>query len=200
MRALDETHRQQLLAAFAAVRKGGSAATIVQNAQQSATPQGGRRAARAAAGAIDAERTAEREAAVLEAQAKIDDLLLKQEAAVRRRDERKRLKDEAEAAVRNARLPGAATRDPKRVQKLEAAVAERKAKFLVAERELRIQMHKVADAEADLRAEEEGAEPAYMKGRQTFKDPLEDYLGALPFESFEIEAGSEGTRGSTSRR
>ena len=106
------------------------------------------RAARAAAGAIDAERTAEREAAVLEAQAKIDDLLLKQEAAVRRRDERKRLKDEAEAAVRNARLPGAATRDPKRVQKLEAAVAERKAKFLTAERELRIQMHKVADAEA----------------------------------------------------
>ena len=31
-----------------------------------------------------------------------------------------------------------------------------------------------------------------MKGRQTFKDPLEDYLGALPFESFEIEAGTEG--------
>ena len=96
-----------------AVRKGGSAATIVQNAQQSATPQGAAaRSARAAAGAIDAERTAEREAAVLEAQAKIDDLLNMQEAAVRRRDERKRLKDEAEAAVRNARLPGAATRDP----------------------------------------------------------------------------------------
>ena len=188
MRALDEVHRQQLLAAFAAVRKGGSAATIVQNAQQSATPQGWRRVRRARRRAPSTPSAPPSARPRPEAQAKID-LLLKQEAAVRRRDERKRLKDEAEAAVRGA-AAGAATRD-QRVQKLEAAVAKARPSSGCGAR--------ASDSGAQGRRRRGrpargggGRRAGVHEGRQTFKDPLEDYLGALPFESFEIEAGTEG--------
>ena len=69
LRALDGAHRQQLLAAFAAVW-GGSAATIVQNAQQSATPQGAAARAGARGGGHRRRAHRQREAAVLEAQAR----------------------------------------------------------------------------------------------------------------------------------